>query len=145
LRHHLSEAGRGVELDAGHRRQRVTRQHRAVGPDQREACAGARGKRSVKAFEGLRRHRDFGQACESAGTVGAPFADGKDQPSRHLDADDFADVNARIRRQLRLQIGALGRVDGGRNRKEQRRYQRIELGIQDPDRTDIRQGGNELL
>jgi hypothetical protein len=54
-------------------------------------------------------------------------------------------VNVGIRRELRLQISALGRVDGGWNWKEQRRDQRIQLGIQDPDRPDVGQGGDELL
>ncbi|HEV7409155.1 MAG TPA: hypothetical protein VGO01_11790 [Bradyrhizobium sp.] len=54
-------------------------------------------------------------------------------------------MNVRIRRQLRFQICTLGRVEGGWNWKEHRRYLRVQVLIQDPDRGDVGQGGNELL
>ncbi len=145
LRNHFSEAAGGVELHPRHRRQRISRQHHAALADQCETGTGARGKRLIEALERLRRHRNFSDACEGAGAVEAPLADGKNQSSGQPYAQDFADMDVRIRRQLRFQMSAVGRVEGGRNRKEHRRYHRVHVLIQDPDRTDVGQRGNELL
>ena len=54
-------------------------------------------------------------------------------------------MDVRIRSQLRLQVRPVGRVEGWRYRKEQRRHQRVAVFIEDPDRSDAGQRCDELF